>query len=132
MASRYFTLEEARGLVSWLEETFQALEPLRQRLGELHDEIRELQNSILSNGGGAVDEQLTTQRRDLDKTSRLIEERIQPIHERGILVKSIQRGLVDFPSIREGREVYLCWHAGEPEIQSWHEVDVGFAGGQPL
>ena len=91
-----------------------------------------MQNSILSNGGGAVDEQLTTRRRDLDKTSRLIEERIQPIYERGILVKSIQHGLVDFPSIREGREVYLCWHAGEPEIQSWHQVDVGFAGRQPL
>ena len=121
MASRYFTLEEAQGLVIWLEETFQALAPLRRRLSELHDEIRELQDRMRSNGGGAVDE-----------TSRLIEERIQPIHERGILVKSIQQGLVDFPSIREGREVYLCWHAGEREILSWHEVDAGFAGRQPL
>ena len=48
------------------------------------------------------------------------------------VVKNVEQGLVDFPSLRDAREVYLCWHAGEPEIQSWHEVDVGFAGRQPL
>ena len=132
MASRHFTVEEAQGLVGWLEETFQALTPLCQRLSELNDEIRESENIILSNGGGAVDERLETHRHDLDKTSRLIKERIQAIHERGILVKSIQGGLVDFPSIRERREMYLCWQAGEREIQFWHEMDIGFVGRQPI
>ena len=132
MASRYFTLEEAEELVSWLEETFQSLAPLRQRIDKLNDKISELQKNMHSNGGGSADEQLATHRDNLDKTSRLIDERIQSIHELGVLVKSIQYGLVDFPSIREGREVYLCWRTGEMEIKFWHEVDVGFAGRQPI
>ena len=127
MPSRHFTLEEAQGLVSWLEETFQTIVPLRQSMDKLNDEIRELQNHMRSNGSGAVDQQLSTRRRDLNKISRLIEKCIQPIHERGILIKSIGEGLVDFPSIREGREVYLCWRTGEQEITYWHEVDTGFA-----
>ena len=47
-------------------------------------------------------------------------------------LESVQQGLVDFPSIREGREVYLCWLEGEQEIGYWHDVDAGFAGRQPL
>lgn len=54
------------------------------------------------------------------------------IQENGCLVKSVQEGLVDFPHIREGREVYLCWKYGEEDIQYWHEVDAGFAGRTPL
>ena len=132
MATHYFTLEGACGLIDWLEETFQALAPLSQRLGELHEEIRKSQTIIRSNGGGVVDAQLPTQRRNLDRTSKLIQEGLQPVHELGILVKSVHHGLVDFPSIREGREVYLCWQVGEREIQFWHEVDVGFARRQLL
>ena len=54
------------------------------------------------------------------------------ISERGILVKGIEPGLVDFPSLKDGREVYLCWREGEAQIDFWHEVDTGFPGRQPL
>ena len=47
-------------------------------------------------------------------------------------MKGVEPGLVDFPSLREGREVYLCWREGEDQIDFWHEVDAGFAGRQPL
>ena len=61
-----------------------------------------------------------------------ISESVAAIQETGCIVKSINEGLVDFPHLREGREVYLCWKHGEPDIGYWHEVDAGFAGRTPL
>ena len=50
----------------------------------------------------------------------------------GVQLKDIDQGLVDFPSRRDGRVVYLCWRLGEETIAWWHDVDTGFAGRQPL
>lgn len=49
-----------------------------------------------------------------------------------IELKDPERGLVDFPAIREGREVFLCWESGESDIEHWHELDAGYAGREPL
>ena len=46
----------------------------------------------------------------------------------GCLVKSVEQGLVDFPHLKEGREVYLCWKHGEDDILFWHEIKAGFGG----
>jgi hypothetical protein len=50
----------------------------------------------------------------------------------GVVVKDLDRGLIDFPHRREGREVYLCWEYGEERIDYWHETDSGYSGRQPL
>jgi hypothetical protein len=50
----------------------------------------------------------------------------------GCEIKDLESGLIDFPTIWEGREVFLCWKLGEPEVEFWHEIDAGFAGRQPL
>ena len=52
--------------------------------------------------------------------------------ERDILLRDLDRGLIDFPSIRDGREVYLCWIDGEDDIGYWHELDAGYGGRQEL
>ena len=132
MNRKTFTLEEARGLVDWLENIFRSVDPIRNRLTELGEQIRKIQTGIASNGGGASNEQFEMYQRDFDETAHRIEELIKPINDKGILVKSIQQGLVDFPSIREGREVYLCWQLGEQSVMFWHEVDIGFMGRKPL
>ena len=49
-----------------------------------------------------------------------------------VIVRDLERGLVDFPSIREDREIYLCWEEGEDEVAHWHETDAGFSGRQDL
>ena len=51
---------------------------------------------------------------------------------RGIVVRDVVRGLIDFPSVREGREVYLCWLAGEEHVAHWHDPEAGFAGRRRL
>ena len=57
---------------------------------------------------------------------------LEQLHEIGVLVKDADRGLVDFPSLRDGEVVELCWLDGEPEVAHWHHVGAGFAGRQPL
>jgi hypothetical protein len=55
------------------------------------------------------------------------------LHEMGVELKDYSRGLIDFPSLRDGRVIYLCWQIGDgPEITWWHETDAGFAGRRPL
>jgi len=62
-----------------------------------------------------------------------INSRLQEITDLGVLVKDLDLGLIDFPALREGREVYLCWQLGEEgRIAWWHETDAGFAGRQPF
>ena len=54
------------------------------------------------------------------------------IQKSGCVLKSIEEGLVDFPHLKNGREVYLCWKYGEDDIRFWHEVDSGFGGRNPI
>ena len=72
---------------------------------------------------------------DLHRLKRLYEvgKLTTKIHESGVQLKDYTRGLIDFPSLRDGRIVLLCWQLGDgPEITWWHETDAGFAGRQPL
>jgi hypothetical protein len=57
---------------------------------------------------------------------------IHQIKDMGVLLKDADKGLCDFPYMRQGRLVYLCWQAGEDRIGYWHEIDSGFAGREPL
>ncbi len=132
MSEKRFTLDEARGLVQWLQETFDSLAPLRDRMLRLHGEIDEMVERRRSNGGSHPEQRLDLSRRALSEVAETLSEELRPVLERGILVRSVDRPLVDFPSTREGREVYLCWLGGETDIEFWHETDTGFAERQAL
>lgn len=54
------------------------------------------------------------------------------VREMGVLVKDLDKGLVDFPYLKDDHVVYLCWHLGEQSIDYWHEIEAGFAGREPL
>lgn len=54
------------------------------------------------------------------------------IEEMGCVIKDYKSGLIDFPAIYNGREIYLCWKLGENEITAWHEIDEGFIGRKPI
>ena len=132
MADRLFTLDEAQEMVSWLAETFEAIGPLQARVRELSGEIDAITRRAKSNGGGGAETELASSRRELQKNSEQVEKRLQEIRDRGLVVRSLDDGLVDFPTHREGRYVYLCWREGEAEIRFWHDLDTGFAGRQPV
>ena len=66
--------------------------------------------------------------RSMDHLSVLMDE----LHQVGVELKDFEMGLLDFPAIQDGREVYLCWHLGETQVCNWHEVDSGYAGRQDI
>jgi hypothetical protein len=130
MTEREFTLEEARELVPWLVATFRTLELPRSRAKQLDAATKEL--SIRINGSGSSQGQLERLQRALREVTAEIDAAVSDILDRGIQVKGIEPGLVDFPHLKDGRQVYLCWREGESEIEFWHDVEAGFAGRRPL
>ena len=129
---RTFSLEEARELLPWLKERFDDIRPMLDELNKAKLRVRTLLTRLQSNGGPGGDRELGEATKSLHRTQEQIDKRLYAVTERGILVRSVEHGLVDFPSVRDGRVVFLCWLAGESDITRWHEVDSGFAGRQPL
>ena len=77
------------------------------------------------NGGG-------TPGRQVGEAFVELQSRLAELERREIVLRDLDRGLIDFPAVRDGREVYLCWVDGEPDIAFWHELDAGYAGRQAL
>ena len=129
---RYFTLLEAQALVPWLQATFDAIEPLKQQLAKVKERMQSHVTRMQSNGGAKAQQGLKEDTVALREAQDRVEELANAIVERGMILRSLERSLLDFPSIRDGREVHLCWLNGEPEITHWHEVGAGFAERQRL
>ena len=126
MPERYFTLEEANAQLLWLEATFARLEPLQEELATRHKHLLELLRQRSSNGVASKGRDIRDQQGTIEELTRQIGREAQEITERGIIVRDLERALVDFPSQREGREIYLCWIQGESQIEFWHGTDEGF------
>jgi hypothetical protein len=121
---RHYTLEEARSLLPWVAELIIRMREARERLTDA--ETREaLAGASSGNGGG-------THGRTVGEAFVELQSGVAALEERDIVLRDLDRGLIDFPSIRADEEVYLCWIEGEPDIAFWHELDAGYAGRQPL
>ncbi len=122
--ARHYTVDDANAALGWLVARLEALRQARDRLTD--DEARAaLAEAWSGNGGGAPGRVVSEG--FLELRSILAE-----LQEAEIVLRDLDRGLVDFPSLRDGREVYLCWLEGEDEIGFWHEPDAGYAGRRPL
>lgn len=121
---RHYTLDEANAALGWVQEAIAALREARMGLSD--EEAREaLAEAGPQNGGGMPGRVVSEAFIDL-------RDALTGLQEAEIVLRDLDRGLVDFPSVREGREVYLCWLEGEPEITHWHDLEAGFGGRQPL
>jgi hypothetical protein len=121
---KHYTREEARAL---LPEVRQWLKRAAQRHADLQEFEGRL-NGLMSPGcdlGGDLVNQWV-------KTLADLEEVLVEFQRREIQVKDVARGLVDFPAIIGGREVFLCWEQDEEDIEFWHELDAGYAGRERL
>lgn len=126
----HFTRAEAEAVLPRLEPLLRALRDLRARHVALEERLTTGQAKILGNGHGQLNNAaLVQQMREIE---REIGERVEAVAQLGVLLKDIETGLVDFPTYRGRREVYLCWRLDEPRIAWWHEIEAGFAGRQPL
>ena len=121
---RHYTIDQANAA---LEFVCERLERLRENRAKLDDEEARaaLTEAGPSNGGGepgrVVSEAFVGLQRALGELQAM-----------EIVLRDLERGLVDFPSLRDGEEIYLCWEEGEDEIAFWHDIESGYAGRQPL
>jgi hypothetical protein len=123
---RHYTLEQASAVRSWVSERVGWIRDARAQLVALGSAAQDAIAALDSEDGGGYPGRAVA--RPLVELSRALGE----LQELDIVVRDIDRGLIDFPSIRDGREIYLCWLLDEDEIRFWHEPEAGFAGRQPL
>ena len=132
MPNIYFTLNEANKLIPWLNRIFDSIEPLAHKVDKLSMEMKTLQQSAYSNGVSNKENEVEKRQLAIEQTTKLIEDKIMQIQDSGIVVRNISQGLVDFPHILDGKEVYLCWIRGETDIRFFHETNTGYADRKPL
>jgi hypothetical protein len=121
---RHYTLAEARALRTWVADR---VEIARTALAALATQrVRAALEALEPERGGGWPGRVAAQA-TLD-----LQRAVAELQAADIVVRDLRRGLVDFPAVRDGEEVYLCWLVDEPEIGHWHELDAGFAGRRRL
>ena len=122
---RYFTVAEANALVPDLSIKLLRLQAMLRRLREEYSEKEtELFQRAQTNGKHPEWE--------ASEIAPEIHKAVDELHSMGVLLRDIEQGIVDFPHLRDGREVLLCWRLGEKRVQYYHELDTGFHERKPL
>jgi hypothetical protein len=127
MANRFrkhYTRAEARALLPQMRSWLKQLNQQRVLAEKLDKRLNHLVNAGHDAGGDTVNQ--------LIKCLADMREILQEFQEREIQIKDIERGLVDFPAVLAGREVFLCWEQDEEDIEFWHDLDSGYAGRERL
>jgi hypothetical protein len=132
MAPRYFTLEEANAALDELRPVAEEMVEHRRELVEAQARRATLGAQAASNGGDLTPSDFAVADEELEQAATGLARCVERIQAAGVLVKDLDRGLLDFPALRGDEEILLCWHVGEDEIRYWHGLDEGFAGRKPL
>ena len=124
---KLFTIQEANALLPSVRGILAGIQQAHRGLAQYRDQAKKASDAADQGGGGlkygVVYATLLTE----------LASYIAELERIGVQLKDFERGLVDFPSLREGRVVFLCWQMGEgDELEWWHDVDAGFAGRTPL
>lgn len=119
---KLYTVEEANALLPHLAPT---LVELREKFEEASQVREAVAHAALGNGW-------SEKRDSWSRTLARVQELIERLQEWEIELRDISTGLIDFPSVIDGQDAYLCWRLGEPEVAYWHGRDDGFPGRRPL
>ena len=129
---RHFTPDEANAELHEIRPLVEELVKHRREQQRIQSKRVELAAKIAGNGGGIEAQELGALEEAEQRERVEIARRVNDIHGRGAIVKDLDAGLVDFPALREGEEILLCWHLGEDEVAHWHGLEEGFAGRKRL
>jgi hypothetical protein len=129
---RHFTPEEANAALTEVRPIVERMVAHRRAHVEALERQEELESRIRGNGGGIPPATLADAADEVEREARALAAAIDEIVEQGAEVKDIDEGLIDFPALRHGETVLLCWRLGEDEIRYWHTPEEGFAGRREL
>jgi hypothetical protein len=131
-APRLFTAAEANALLVELDPIVVRMREAAEvgvRSGEI---VQEFARRLEASGGGRPDASEIVAQHELAESLEQLHESVETLQGVGIQVKDPARGLIDFPSERDGEIVELCWLHGEPAVSHWHRIGEGFAGRRPI
>lgn len=124
-----FTLPEAQRLVPRVDRLLRGAIEYKALYDDAEKEIQSFQERVMMMGGVTVDRARAVEARTRrDAAAAQLRGAIEQVQELGCLIKDLDMGLIDFPTLYRGVEVYLCWKLGEGSIEYWHGVDEGFRG----
>ena len=121
---KHYTRDEARELLPRVREWLKRLNHLRRDVEKLDKRLTSLMSAGYDIGGDQVNQWI--------RTLAGMQEILGEFQRRQIMIKDLERGLIDFPAIIGGKEVFLCWEDGEEDIEFWHDLDAGYAGREHL
>ncbi|HXZ04376.1 MAG TPA: DUF2203 domain-containing protein [Ktedonobacteraceae bacterium] len=129
--AHYFTREEAESLLPQISVVLLQIQDHRKVMQQKEEELGALHAQAMGNGHH-LHKGINKLQNELAEQVQALQELIDELSTFGCELKDPSIGLIDFLSLRNGREVYLCWHLGEERINFWHYLDAGYAGRQPL
>jgi hypothetical protein len=129
---KYFTVAEANAMLPLLRSILRDVTSLAHALRQRQSLLARAQPSPEKKKLDAYQEEVALAQGDLERDQERMREYEAELKKLGVELKDPFTGLVDFCALRDGREVYLCWRLGEPEVSHWHEIEAGFAGRQKL
>jgi len=121
--SHYFTPEEANALLVIIRPLVEEILEISTQISSRRPELIEVMEKARDNGGSRSGSQAALY---FERLTELVAQ----VNQTGAQLKDVNSGLVDFLSMRDGREVFLCWRYGEPGVRYWHDLNAGFAGRQ--
>ena len=121
---KHYSIEEARALLPQIREWLGEINQARGRLKQLDERIGQMIADGADAGGESVHKQIR-----LIADLRTV---LQEFERRQIQIKDLDRGLIDFPAMMGGKEIFLCWEQDEEDIEFWHDLDAGYAGRERL
>lgn len=132
MDKKYFTLEEVNRLIPRIDELIRQVQTVQQSIRSKHRQLREAKHAANETGQIMQGHSFFAEEAELDFLMIEGNQLLSAINQLGGQVKDVDHGLVDFYTIIQGQEAFLCWRQGEPRIQHWHGTDEGFAKRKPL
>ncbi len=133
MSERYFSPGDVEALIPKLTTIVDRLRAAHAQVEETRGRLQAEQQRLALAGGGVLDQaRWRADRERLDASMKRAQAAVEEIHALGGVPKGVDEGLVDFPHLRGGRVVNLCWKYGETRIEWWHGMDEGYASRKPL
>ncbi len=122
VTKKYFTVAEANRALPYVSRIVAEITECYAQVVGLRQQIDDC----------ACEQQQGTHQLDYERSMDHLSDLLDELHQVGVELKDFEKGLLDFPAMHQGREIYLCWQRGEQCVQAWHELDAGFAGRQEV